>query len=71
MAGLIKIRKFAKEIIELSSKSAILADPKSKLFCLEYSKLNKTSELNERSEFLKTLSQDHGFQNERLYDSVK
>lgn len=67
MANLIKIRQLVKEIVDLSSKSAILADPKSKVFCSEYSKLNRTPE---SSKFFDLLAQDFGFRNERLHETV-
>ena len=67
MANLIKIRQLVKEIVDLSSKSAILADPKSKVFCGEYSKLNRTPE---SSKFFDLLAQDFGFRNERLHETV-
>lgn len=67
MANFIKVRELVKEILELSSKSAILADPKLKLFCSEYSRLNRESE---NAKLLNTLTQDFGFQTDRLLESV-
>lgn len=69
MANLIRLRGLVKEIIELSSKSPILADPKSKLFCNEYSKLS--GRRDESPQFFKILAQDFGLQPERLHDTVK
>lgn len=68
MANLIKIRGLVKEIVDLSSKSAILADPKSKLFCAEYAKLNRHDA--DAVKLLDVLAQDFGFQTDRLYETV-
>lgn len=76
MAPLSLIRQTVKEIIDLSSKSAILADPKSKAFCQQYDilqKLGKNKSANETAvtgNFLKTLCQDHGLRNERLFGII-
>ena len=63
-----KLRDLVREILELSSKSAILADPKSRVFCAEYAKLNRHE--NEGAKLLNILAQDFGFQPDRIYDSV-
>jgi len=58
------IRATVKEIIDLSTKSAILADKKSKLFCDQYTHLNNSDE------FLKILCTDHGLKTDRLSSYV-
>ena len=58
------LRATVKEIIDLSTKSAILADKKSKLFCDQYTRLNNSDD------FLKTLCTDHGFKTDRLLSYV-
>ncbi|CAF0907496.1 unnamed protein product [Brachionus calyciflorus] len=55
-----------KEILDLSAKSAILADPKSKAFCQLY--LNQPTQ--DRTEFIKSLCKDHGLKNERIFQSL-
>lgn len=54
------IRATVKEIIDLSTKSAILADKKSNVFCEQYTRLNDSNE------FLKALCTDHGLKTDRL-----
>lgn len=70
MTNLKIIQTTVKEIIDLSSKSAILADPKSKLFCKQYLKLDPKSEESVPN-FLKHLCKDHGLRTDRLYNNVK
>ena len=76
MAPLSTIRQTVREIIDLSSKSAILADPKSKVFCQQYASLKRL--VKEKSiddmaitgNFLKMLCKEHGLKNERLYGTL-
>ena len=69
-------RQIVKDIIDLSTKSAILADPKSKQFCQEYSELSKISQSTEDSKdkvsykLLEVLCKDHGIKTESLYTYV-
>jgi hypothetical protein len=58
------IRATVKEIIDLSTKSAILADKKSNVFCEQYTRLNDSNE------FLKALCTDHGLKTDRLSSYV-
>lgn len=60
------LRTTVKEIIDLSSKSATLADPKSKLFCQQF--LKQAS--NDRSELIKSICSDHGLKTDRIFNSV-
>ena len=66
------IRQTIREIIDLSSKSAILADSKSKLFCQQYSEINKlaSKDVSISEIFLKSLCKDHGYKLDRLYSTV-
>ncbi len=72
MSVLNTIRQTIREIIDLSSKSAILADYKSKIFCQQYNEINKlaSNNANIAEVFLRDLSIDHGIKNERLYTTV-
>ena len=72
MSVLNTIRQTIREIIDLSSKSAILADYKSKIFCQQYNEINKlaSNNANIAEAFLRDLSIDHGIKNERLYTTV-
>lgn len=72
MTSLKNIRSTVKEIIDLSSKSAVLADPKSKIFCKQYLKLEQNANNTEDSTFgfLKLLCKEHGLQTDRLYSNV-
>jgi len=76
MAPLISIRQTVREIIDLGSKSAILADPKSKIFCNQYANLQKTFTNNKESSsavtgnFFKILCKEHGLKNERLFGNI-
>lgn len=73
MSKLPIIRQTVKEILDLSSKSAILADSKSKQFCKEYNDLLKNDSGKEQKEsftFLKLLSEEHGIKNESLSQTV-
>ena len=67
MANLQLIKTTVKEILDLSSKSAILADKKSNLFCDQYFVLHKSSD---SIRFLKDLSTEHGIKNDRLLTNV-
>lgn len=67
MANLQLIKTTVKEILDLSSKSAILADKKSNLFCDQYFNLHKSSD---SIIFLKELSTEHGIKNDRLLTNV-
>lgn len=64
------LRQLSKEIIDLSAKSAILADPKSKIFCTEYSKFREHNDDKSSVQFFASLTEQHGLSTERLYDSV-
>jgi hypothetical protein len=57
-----------KEIINLSKRSDILADQKSKIFCNYYLNLknNETTKL----QLFKSLSEEHGLKSERLFTKV-
>lgn len=73
MAPVSIIRQTAKEIIELGSKSAILADPKSNLFCKQYESLRKvpsSPSFHLGQTYLKDLSKYHGFKYERVFNNV-
>ncbi len=72
MSVLNAIRQTIREIIDLSSKSAILADNKSKLFCKQYGEINKlaSNNVNIAENFLRDLSNDHGIKHDRLYSTV-
>ncbi len=66
------IRQTIREIIDLSSKSAILADYKSKVFCQQYNEINKlaSKDISISEIFLKSLCKDHGYKLDRLYNTV-
>jgi hypothetical protein len=66
------IRQTIREIIDLSSKSPILADYKSKLFCQQYGEISKqaSKNLNIAESFLRDLSNDYGIKHDRLYPIV-
>ena len=78
MAPLNAIRQTVREIIELGSKSAILADPKSKAFCQQYNNLQKAftdSKTKDESaplidNFFKVLCKEHGLKSERLLSTI-
>jgi hypothetical protein len=65
MSKVSKYGQMVKEILELGSKSAILADTKSKLFCKKYAEL-----ASESPQFLKALSKEHGLKTDKLYSTV-
>lgn len=67
MSSLKNLRTTIKEIIDLGSKSATLADRKSNFFCQQF--LNQS--LNERTELIKLICSDHGLKTDRIYQSVK
>ena len=56
-----------KEILELSVKSPILADAKSKIFCKQYENL-KNSGFG--AKFLKVLSKEHGLKTDKIFSTV-
>ena len=78
MVPLNAIRQTVREIIELGSKSAILADPKSKTFCKQYDDLKKAlANIKIKDEsvpvtdnFLKILCKEHGLKNDRLFNTI-
>lgn len=70
MANLQLVRSITKEIIDLSTKSAILADKKSIQFCDQYLKLRSSSD-NSQASYLQSLCTNHGFKTERLLANVK
>ena len=73
MSKLPIIRQTVKEILDLSSKSAILADSKSKQFCKEYYDLLKDDTDKEQKEsfaLLKLLCKEHGIKNDSLGQTV-
>lgn len=61
------LRSTVKEIIDLGSKSATLADPKSSLFCQQF--LNQAPK--DRSELIKFICLDHGLKTDQIFNSVK
>lgn len=73
---LVQVRQIVRDIIDLSTKSAILADPKSKQFCQEYSELARSSQLKENPndretlKLLTVLCQEHGINTQSLYKYV-
>jgi hypothetical protein len=62
-------RQTVREILELGSKSAILADSKSKMFCKAYLDSIK-SDTQSSYQFLKFLTQEHGLNTEKLFGSI-
>lgn len=68
MSNLQVIRNLAREILDLSTKSAILADKRSIQFCEQYLSLRPT--VTNLSELFKSLSNDHGIKTERLASNV-
>jgi hypothetical protein len=70
------IRQTVKEIIDLSSKSAILADSKSKQFCQHYNNLakqaiNDTSARQESFKVLEILCKEHGIKADLLHSQIQ
>ena len=73
MSNLALIRQTTKQIIELSVKSAILADKKSKEFCKQYLELEKKPQLDSvdnATSFIKYLSSNFGVKTEKLGATV-
>ena len=73
------VKQTAREIIELSSKSAILADQKSKAFCHLYSELevqqqppggSSSGGASQHHQLLRELSKDHGLKAVEIYNTV-
>ena len=68
------LRTTIKEIIDLSKRSDILADQKSKQFCNFYLNLkNEDADLSNadsKGELMKTLSKEHGLKLDKLYNKV-
>ena len=66
------IRKLVQEIIELSSKSPILADSKSNTFCKQYRELNAIDEKNREAkfQFLVSLTNGYGIKSANLFSNV-
>ncbi|RNA10854.1 malonyl- mitochondrial [Brachionus plicatilis] len=60
------LRSTVKEIIDLGSKSATLADPKSSLFCQQF--LNQAP--RDRSELIKFICLDHGLKTDQIFNSI-
>ncbi len=70
------IHQTVKEIIDLSSKSAILADKKSKQFCQQYHQLTKkalSDSLARQESFkvLEVLCKEHGIKSDLLYSQIQ
>ena len=55
-----------REIINLSKKSDILADQKSKIFCSSYLNLKNETKF----ELFKSLSDEHGLKSDKLFAKV-
>lgn len=70
MANLHLIRSITKEIIDLSAKSAILADKKSNQFCEQYYKLKASNDSTSQASYFQSLCDNHGFKTERLSSQV-
>lgn len=60
------LKQTLREVVELASKSAVLGDTKSKLFC----KLYMNESLIERSTLLRHISKEYGVKTDKLYSSV-
>jgi hypothetical protein len=67
MSKVTKYGQMVKEILELGSKSAILADTKSKLFCKNYV---ADVASGDGPQFLRALSKEHGLKTDKLYSTV-
>jgi hypothetical protein len=72
MPSLKLIQQTIKDIIDAGSKSAILADSKSKLFCKQYVDLQKQDKTEQlRNDLLKSLCQNYGIKKQALYKTVR
>lgn len=66
------LRSTLKEIIDLSKRSDILADQKSKVFCQYYLSLKNEVEIvnSTKIPLMKTLCEDYGLKSDKIYSKV-
>lgn len=66
------LKTIVKEIIELSKKSDILADHKSKQFCKYYLNSNDlNANLTLKYDIVSTICNENGLKLDKIYDKVK